>query len=642
MADLAEHLGINPRHSISDLEDPTREPELTLAEFCHRRKMDMRQLTETFQVVETTYMDRPALRFPTRIGVDRIKYLDRGQPKYGWAGTGGKAHWYGLGAAIKLAGRFIYIVNGEPSVWSCAQAGVPAVCMCAGEGASPSDEMIAVLGQQGVKSVRVVYDLDEPGRTGATRVVRKLTSAGIDAAALELPGHLGRGGDVDDLHRLVGDEGFADELAGLPELVTVETVPESISKEPAWPTLSRDALYGLVGEIVDAISPHTESDPVAVLCQFLIAFGSCSGRDPHFMVEADRHGCNESAVLVGNTSRGRKGTSWGHVKRLFLKADPSWSGGCIANGLSSGEGLIWAVRDPVTKMRTPKGGGPAEEVVEDEGISDKRLFVIESEYASVLKVMSRRGNTLSPVIRDAWDGHSLRSLTKNCPARATDPHISILGHITSTELRNLMTETEAANGYGNRVLWICVRRSKLLPEGGCLDGDGLSWLVRRLGSALDHARCVGELRRDPEARAAWREVYPTLSADHPGLYGAMIARAEAHVTRLSLLYALLDGSSSIRTEHLIAALAFWQYAEDSARFIFNDALGDPLADRIVELIRSNPAGMSQTKLHDAFNNNISASRINSVLSHLESLGLVVGSRQETGGRPAHVWCPVRK
>jgi hypothetical protein len=254
--------------------------------------------------------------------------------------------------------------------------------------------------------------------------------------------------------------------AVLPKLQTLAagSPGESAPAQPSWPTLASEARYGLAGEILAAIEPHTEADPVAILAQFLAFYGSCVGRAPYFMVESDRHGVNESMVLIGRTSRARKGTALGHVRRLFEAADSTWTGKCIANGLSSGEGLIWAVRDPITKLVTEKDG-TTRDVPVDEGVLDKRLLVIESEYASVLKVMSRKGNTLSPVIRDAWDGHSLRSLVKNFPARASDPHISILGHITKTELKSLLTETEVANGYGNRVLWLCVRRSKLLPRG---------------------------------------------------------------------------------------------------------------------------------------------------------------------------------
>jgi hypothetical protein len=137
------------------------------------------------------------------------------------------------------------------------------------------------------------------------------------------------------------------------------------------------------------------------------------GRGPHYAVEGDLHTTNLFTVMVGDTSKGRKGTSWGRVRQLFALVDDGWVDRCIQSRLSSGEGLIWAVRDPVYKPeRQGKGSSTRyEDVMVDAGISDKRLLVIESEFASTLRVMSREGNTLSPVIRQAWDRGDLRSMT---------------------------------------------------------------------------------------------------------------------------------------------------------------------------------------------------------------------------------------
>jgi hypothetical protein len=113
-----------------------------------------------------------------------------------------------------------------------------------------------------------------------------------------------------------------------------------------WPDPpEREAYYGLAGKIIDEIAPQTESDPVALLVQLLVFFGNVIGPRPHFKVEASRHGLNLFMVLVGATSKGRKGTALAHIQRLFERCDPDWVSRCVVSGLSSGEGLIWAVRD---------------------------------------------------------------------------------------------------------------------------------------------------------------------------------------------------------------------------------------------------------------------------------------------------------
>jgi hypothetical protein len=114
----------------------------------------------------------------------------------------------------------------------------------------------------------------------------------------------------------------------------------------AWPEpLAEAAFTGLAGKIIRAIEPHTEADPAALLLQLLCAVGNVVGHGPHFRVEADRHTLNISTVIVGPTSSGRKGTSWGRIRRLFEKVDSEWLQNRIVSGLSSGEGLINAVKD---------------------------------------------------------------------------------------------------------------------------------------------------------------------------------------------------------------------------------------------------------------------------------------------------------
>ena len=439
--------------------------------------------------------------------------------------------------------------------------------------------------------------------------------------------------------------------AASPDAVTALAEFEATEREqrnagpPAreWPTLDGSALHGLAGEVVGAIEPHSESDPVAILVGFLVAFGSAVGRGPHFRVEATRHGCNESAVLVGDTSKARKGTSWDHVRGLLESVDEHWSRECVAKGLSSGEGLIWAIRDPIERFdrprRTKDNPHPeAELVVVDPGVEDKRLLVVESEFATPLKVMERDGNTLSPVLRDAWDGVNLRSLVKNSPARATDPHISVLGHITTAELRRHFAETEAANGFGNRVMWFMVRRSKMLPEGGRPDPGVMAQLARQVGVAVGHARRSGELRRDPRCREVWAAIYPELSADRAGLLGAVVARAEAHVTRLALLYALLDEATEVRVEHLGAALNVWRFAEASAEWIFGDSLGDEVADQVLQLIRAaGPEGATRTDMHNALGRHVQAHRLNLALEAIQAAGRARAATIATAGRSAQVW-----
>jgi hypothetical protein len=408
-----------------------------------------------------------------------------------------------------------------------------------------------------------------------------------------------------------------------------------------WPEpLECEVFHGLAGEIVRTIEPHSEADPAALLLQFLAAFGNAIGGSAHFDVEHTPHHTNLFIVLVGETAKGRKGTSLSQIRSLFRALEPEWEHKRVVSGLSSGEGLIWAVHDPIEKQEPVREGGTTSgcrTVIADEGVADKRLLVVEQEFSSSLRVMERQGATLSAVLRDAWDSGSLSSLTKNSPARATGAHISIVAHVTRQELLRYLTETESANGFGNRFLWVCVRRSKCLPEGGAVDADSLLLIMGRLRAAVEFARNSGAMHRDENARAMWQRVYADLSDGRPGLLGSITSRAEAQVLRLSMIYALLECSSEIRKEHLAAALAVWDYCLASARYIFGDALGMPEADRILEALQETPEGLTRAEVSALFHRHKNASQLDNALRLLSERGFAEVAVIQTDGRDAAVW-----
>jgi Protein of unknown function (DUF3987) len=401
-----------------------------------------------------------------------------------------------------------------------------------------------------------------------------------------------------------------------------------------WPVLDDAALYGLAGDVVNTLNPHTEADPVGVLVQFLTAFGNLIGNNAYYQVESDRHHANLFSVHVGASAKGRKGTAGGRVRAVTKLADETWSDERTASGLSSGEGLINAVRDKVEKFDAK---AQQFETV-DPGVSDKRLMITEPEFAGALSAMERHGNTLSPVIRNAWDGQRLQTLTKASPLKATGAHISVIAHITEEEARARLTRTERANGFANRFLFCCVKRSKLLPHGGALPEAELVELAQRVKAAADFARQVGRVGMTAEAAEAWAAAYSELSAERLGLVGAIIARAEAQVIRLALIFALLDCTDTIEPAHLEAAMAVWAYCEASALRIFGNSLGDPVADDILRALRQGgSAGMTRTEIYNLFGRHRTSEQIGVALQLLRTKGHVRPVAKETGGRPSEVW-----
>jgi hypothetical protein len=550
------------------------------------------------------------------------------------------------------AGSTVYILEGEKDADRLAKLGLSATTNPCGAGQWKKLDVPTVEKALGGKRVVVIADNDDAGRKHARDVAQRLQGVAADVRVLELPGvpekgdvsdWLDAGGTPERLPELVeaaaslspDPHGLASNGGASPPAAEEEAVAY---QEPPWPhPMALEAFRGLAGEFVRAVEPHSEADRGALLIQFLAAFGNLVGRGAYFRVEGTRHHPNEFAVLVGETSKARKGTSWGRVGWVAERLDAAWAAERIGSGLSSGEGLIWEVRDPVVARQAVKAKGRVtgyETVETDPGVADKRLLVVEPEFANVLKQTERTGNTLSVALRQAWDGLTLRSMTKNSPARATDAHVSAIGHITVEELRRYLTATESANGFGNRFIWLCVRRSKLLPDGGEPPVGVLEAICARAARVLEAATQAGEVRRDPEASAVWRAVYGALSEGGPGLTGAMLGRGEAHVMRLAMIYALLDGSVLIRPEHLEAALSVWDYSMASVRHIFGDLTGDDLADDLLRLLRATPDGLTRNDLMNYLGRNVPSGRIGRALGLLLRYKLILERKEETGGRPA--------
>jgi hypothetical protein len=100
----------------------------------------------------------------------------------------------------------------------------------------------------------------------------------------------------------------------------------------------------------------------------------------------------------------------------------------------------------------------------------------------------------------------------------------------------------------------------------------------------------------------------------------------------------MDESQTIEYEHLAAALALWEYAEESARCIFGDATGDPVADSLIEALRgAGSDGLTRTEIRDLFGRHKSAERINQALGELLRLGRARKTSEQTGGRSTQRW-----
>lgn len=370
-------------------------------------------------------------------------------------------------------------------------------------------------------------------------------------------------------------------------LRVVKSGPVDPGPANQWPTLGADAYHGLTGEFVRLYDPYTEADPAAVLFCWLATAGCWFG--PNFYIKGGntRHPGKVWPLITGDTSTGAKGTAIAVTRGFWFDFDRQFVLSCTANGLSTGEGLIRAVRDP-------NGDDPSEPGY-DEGVEDKRLWVDAPEFASVLERSRREGNSLSATLRETYDWAILQTLTSGSPLRATDSHIVIVPQITPSELVAKLTATDVANGLANRFMTVCSRMSKLLPEGNDPSPDA----VRDFGSHLQSSRTAieltargkaWELRRTEAARKLWDEEYRRRfgeRTDEPeSPVKALLARWHANSARMSVVYALLDGQLEVDEIHVRAALAAWDYVEASTRFVFGSEAGDRDLGRLLEYVNA--------------------------------------------------------
>lgn len=432
--------------------------------------------------------------------------------------------------------------------------------------------------------------------------------------------------------------------------------PELIEKNTplAPPRMHEDGFPPLVHEIVEAACANSEAHPVAVAANVLAFFCSMIGRGIYQRIgDASIH-CRPFLLIVGKSGKARKGTAETAVREIFRRAD-----GIIrerldnndrlrihAGGLSTGEGVAWAIRDAREADEHGKGA--------DAGIADKRLLVIESEMDNTLSQLRRDNNTLSATIRNLFDGRDMEPLTKTNQTKATRPHVVILGHITSHELREKSTATEVANGLLNRFGMLYVYRPKLvaLPEPtpeGTLErlAEAVAQAVISAAGGNLHANNTREARLSDPAREPWIEQYPRLTRDRDGKGGSLLARSEMYARMLAMIFAAMDGRLTIEPQDLWAAIAWVEYWHASVTYIFNcqdDEGGiDPFVAEVLAVITARP-GITLSALQDHWNRK----RINQVKHALEVLlNLAPPLAEErkdsaAGGRPALRYYAYRK
>lgn len=414
------------------------------------------------------------------------------------------------------------------------------------------------------------------------------------------------------------------------------------------PRPNEEMLYGLAGDVGRAAASGTEANPYAVAMGYLTMLSASVGRDTYLPIGNTWHHPRFFSLHVGRTGRGRKGDALSLPRRIrrFLNeyGGDALLGQIHDEGLSSREGLVCLIRDETI--------GPDGEVA-DPGIPDKRLWVVESEFANVLHQAKRDGNTLSAALRDAWDGVSIKPATKNNRTWATDPHIAISAAITPGELLGVMATRELSNGFANRFVIFWAERERIEPFPQPTSVAVVNELAMRTREVIEFAKGSYPARKDArrmelsaEARTQYEQLYRgelNRFCDGPKV-DALLERRAPYLLRLAMLFALADKTLVIEAHHISAALAWVRYWRDSVRFIFQDGAGEDEAAATQDTARAIVAWLqehgetSRTDLYrECFKSHVQAKRIDAALSELLSetpplIEVLDGERQANGKR----------
>jgi hypothetical protein len=424
---------------------------------------------------------------------------------------------------------------------------------------------------------------------------------------------------------------------------------ETSRAELLRPVLPDEALYGLPGEIATALAASSGADPASILTMFMTMFGNCIGRQPHVMFYGHEEPARLFTLIVGKWARGRKGTAYNAVRKLFVPAEPEWAAQRIEPGLQSSEAMI--------------------EMVADSPTADPRLLILETEFARFISAMAAQ-KKFSSRMRTAYDGEPISAKrVKQSPLMSTQHNISLLGMITPGELIALQ---KLSGGLESRMLYVYSAPARKTETDPFAANEDEVYLAEKVKNAINHAWDNILAGTDPISAelAEMRGVAPAYKfriaddvADHwktdiePEIeeladqigedFERYTARGQTQVVRLALAYALADEADEIGWPHVRAAMALWEFCAMSARRIFS------VPDSATPKINPQQEGKVFDYLSEAYpewcstleitknvlSNNVAASAI---LDDLEEQGLIESRKILTGakGRPKIEYRPV--
>lgn len=429
-----------------------------------------------------------------------------------------------------------------------------------------------------------------------------------------------------------GNQSFNDELCTT--CADEPSVEFESEHKPAWDAA---ALYGVLGDLTEAVLPDTEAHPAGVYADLLCRTG-CSFNSGVFVGPWPRIPPRPFFNLVGPSGYGRKGTAHKVGAAIF-------DGGIRQiNGWSSGEGFIEIMRD----ARDDKDLGWAK---------DKRHLFIEEECEKAQSVMSRAGATTGDIIKQLYDYSMVVENPKIAHTKVTMPHAVFMYDATPRAWVR-WPESEITNGFLNRFLCVYVEATKELPRGGNWLNDDVLKIKQTIPVTLERARQLGELTLTSAAGEVFDVFYHELRqrqlerGDHP--LNELLARASDCVTRIAQISGAMMGSKQIPSEAVQAAICLWRYGLDTVEWLWaqresvtaktavhwqqTKAGADRVGIILAGLAQAQREGMTVTDIYERLQKNVPYGQIRQYLQVLKSQELAVDcERKPLKGKAVTRW-----
>ncbi|MDM0077469.1 DUF3987 domain-containing protein [Variovorax sp. J2P1-59] len=467
-------------------------------------------------------------------------------------------------------------------------------------------------------------DIETEGNPGLTKAQEAAKAVDGTVAMPAFGSERKRGQtDFNDLHQAQG----LDAVRKCFDKV-VDEAPDDEHPDPHRnaPRAEPAALHGLIGEIARTAAETTEANPYAVALNLITYLSAAVGRVAYLPVGNTWHHPRVFGIHIGRTGRGRKGDAVSVVHRIdkaIREKDKYIAPQVHRGGLSTREGLAYLIHD-----------GYADGKTEVEPIYDKRLWVVESEFANVLSQTKREGNTLSSALRDCWDGVSIRPATKTSRVGTTDPHVALSCAVTPGELRSMMAARELTNGFANRFMMVYAERERFLafpkptPQDKIDDfADRIIDVLRAVGADRPVETDVRRMELTPAAQERYEKLYlGELNDQGAGeVVNALVERRAPMLLRLAMLFAIFDKSEKVDVPQVEAGLAWVRYSTDSIKFVFASALDEvtaaetsATADKIIKFLTDKGSASRKAITVECFGGHLSKDKIDAALEELLS------------------------